>query len=69
MGITDLFDISKADMSGLLHNSRHAPVSDIIQTVLIEVDEDCPENDTLREAGEMNQMHSTQEQFFNTNLS
>lgn len=52
MGITDLFDTAKADVSGLLDNGRYASVSDIIQTVVIEVDEDCP--DELSEAGKMN---------------
>lgn len=51
MAITDLFDTANADMSGLLSNGRFASVSDVIQTVSIEVDENCPEE--LREAGNM----------------
>lgn len=49
MGITDIFDAGKANLSGLLGNGKYASVSDIIQKVVIEVDEDCPAD--LKDAG------------------
>lgn len=39
MGISEIFDSSKADLSGLLESKEQISVSDVIHKAFIEVDE------------------------------
>lgn len=43
MGISDIFDSSKADLSGLLESRVPVSVSDAIHKAFIEIDEDGTE--------------------------
>lgn len=43
MGISDIFDIEKSDLSGLLENNERLKISEAIHKAFIEVDEDGTE--------------------------
>lgn len=43
MGISDIFDADKADLSGLLESKEPLSVSDAVHKAFIEVDEDGTE--------------------------
>lgn len=43
MGISDIFDISKSNLSGLLENNEQLKISKAIHKAFIEVDEDGTE--------------------------